>query len=80
MQVRTWFSVVAELVADWRRDEAKGWPLGAGAVREHAVAWGNLLDTNVDHLMGRMTPPDGFVEGDESATPAAGPLVGASRS
>ena len=69
VQVRTWFSVVAELVADWRRDEANGWPLGAGPVREHEVAWGHLLDTNMDYIMGRMTPPDGFVEGDETATP-----------
>ncbi len=73
VKVRSWFSVVAELIADWRRDEAAGWPLGGGAVREHEVAWGHLLDTNLDYLMGRMTPPEGFVEGDETATPVAGP-------
>jgi nicotinamidase-related amidase len=71
VQIRTWFSVAAELVADWRRDEAKGWPLAVGAVREHEVAWGHLLDTSMDYAMGRMTPPEGFVEGDESATPTA---------
>lgn len=70
-QIRTWFSVAAELVADWRRDEAAGWPLGAGPVREHEVAWGHLLDTSMDYAMGRMTPPDGFVAGDERATPAS---------
>ena len=69
VQIRTWFSLAAELIADWRRDEAKGWPLAAGPVREHEVAWGHLLDTATDYAMGRMTPPDGFVEGDESATP-----------
>lgn len=71
VQIRTWFSLAAELVADWRRDEAAGWPFAATTVREHEVAWGHLLDTSMDYAMGRMTPPDGFVAGDESATPAA---------
>jgi len=71
VQIRTWFSLTAELVADWRRDEAAGWPLGAGPVREHEVAWGHLLDTSLDYAMGRMAPPEGFVEGDETATPQA---------
>jgi len=57
VQIRTWFSLAAELVADWRRDEAKGWPLAAGAVREHEVAWGHLLDIATDYGFGRMTPP-----------------------
>jgi hypothetical protein len=48
VQIRTWFSVAAELVADWRRDEAAGWPLAAGPVREHEVAWVHLLDTSMD--------------------------------
>jgi len=69
VQIRTWFSLAAELIADWRRDEARGWPLAAGAVREHEVAWGHLLDIAMDHALGRMTPPAGFVEGDETATP-----------
>jgi nicotinamidase-related amidase len=69
VQIRTWFSLAAELIADWRRDEANGWPLAAGPVREHEVAWGHLLDTATDYATGRMTPPDGFAEGDESATP-----------
>jgi nicotinamidase-related amidase len=71
VQIRTWFSVAAELVADWRRDEAAGWALAVGPVREREVAWGHLLDTSMDYANGRMTPPDGFVEGDESATPGA---------
>jgi nicotinamidase-related amidase len=71
VQVRTWFSVAAELVADWRRDEAAGWPLAVDVVREHEIAWGHLLDTAMDYANGRMTPPDGFVEGDETATPGA---------
>lgn len=69
VQIRTWFSLAAELVADWRRDEANGWPLASGPVREHEVAWGHLLDISMDYATGRMTPPEGFVEGDESATP-----------
>jgi nicotinamidase-related amidase len=69
VQIRTWFSLAAELIADWRRDEARGWPLAAGAVREHEVAWGHLLDIEMDYGSGRMMPPEGFVEGDESATP-----------
>lgn len=79
VQVRTWFSVAAELVADWRRDEKEGWPLAAGPVREHKVAWGHLLDTNMDYVTGRMTPPDGFIEGDESATPDAEPATNGDR-
>jgi hypothetical protein len=69
VQIRTWFSLAAELIADWRRDEAIGWPLAAGAVREHEVAWGHLLDIAMDYGSGRVTPPEGFVEGDESAAP-----------
>ena len=38
-------------------------------MREYEIAWGHLLDTSADYAMGRMTPPAGFVEGDESATP-----------
>ena len=76
IHIRTWFSLAAELIADWRRDEAKGWPLATGPVREHEIAWGHLLDIATDYAMGRMTPPDGFVEGDESATPRP-ELVGA---
>jgi nicotinamidase-related amidase len=76
IQIRTWFSLAAELIADWRRDEANGWPLATGPVRAHEVAWGHLLDIATDYAMGRMAPPDGFVEGDETATPRPG-LVGA---
>lgn len=75
VQIRTWFSVAAELVADWRRDEAAGWPVAMNAVREHEIAWGHLLDTSMDYAYGRMTPPDGFVEGDEGATPGAASSV-----
>ena len=59
-KVRTWFSVAAELIADWRRDEANGWPLAAGAVREHLPAWGYLLDTNMAYVTGGMEPPPEF--------------------
>jgi hypothetical protein len=68
VQIRTWSSLAAELLADWRRDEAKGWPLAAGPVREHGVAWGHLFDISNDYAAGKMTPPDGFVPGDETAT------------
>lgn len=57
VKVRTWFGLVAELVADWRRDEAKGWPLASGAVHDHLPAWGYLLNTNMDYAMGKMVPP-----------------------
>lgn len=30
VKIKTWFGVAAELIADWRRDEAKGWPLASG--------------------------------------------------
>ena len=43
VKVRTWFSVAAELIADWRRDEARGWPLAAGAVHDHLPAWVSWL-------------------------------------
>lgn len=60
VKVRTWFSVAAELVADWRRDEANGWPLAAGAVREHNPSWGHLLDIGMAHATGGMEPPPEF--------------------
>jgi nicotinamidase-related amidase len=59
-KIRTWFSVAAELVADWRLDEAEGWPLAAGAVREHLPAWGHLLDTNMAYATGQMETPEWF--------------------
>jgi nicotinamidase-related amidase len=66
---RTWFSVVAELEADWRRDETQGWPLAAGAVHDHVPAWGYLLDTNMDYGSERMTAPGWFVPGGQAPTP-----------
>ena len=66
---RTWFSVVAELNADWRRDEAAGWPLASTVVREHLPRWGYLLDTNMDYAMNRMAPPEWFVPGGQTASP-----------
>src|SRR5664280_3487007 len=44
VKVRNWWSVGAELQADWRIDEAKGWPY-AMIFREHLPSWGHLLDT-----------------------------------
>ena len=60
VKVRTWFSVATELIADWRRDEANGWPLAAGAVHDHPPAWGYLLDTSMDYATGRMDAPEWF--------------------
>ncbi len=60
VKVRTWFSVATELIADWRRDEANGWPLAAGAVHDHLPAWGYLLDTSMDYATGRMDAPEWF--------------------
>lgn len=68
VKIRTWFGVAAELIADWRRDEANGWPLAAGAVHDHLPAWGYLLDTSMAYGTGRMAPPDWFVEGHSSPT------------
>lgn len=62
VKVRTWFGLVAEIVADWRRDEEKGWPLAAGAVHDHLPAWGYLLDTSMDYATGKMVPPKSFTE------------------
>ena len=53
-QVRTWFSVAAELVADWRRDEAKGWPLAVNVVR----AARGRLGASTRHLDGLRLRPD----------------------
>lgn len=60
VKVRTWFSVAAELIADWRRDEEKGWPLAAGAVHDHLPAWGYLLDTSMAYANGQMETPAQF--------------------
>lgn len=56
VKVRNWWSVGAELQADWRRDEAIGWPY-AMIFREHLPSWGNLLDTSVSYASGEMVPP-----------------------
>jgi nicotinamidase-related amidase len=56
VKVRNWWSVGAELQADWRRDEALGWPY-AMVFREHLPSWGNLLDTAMAYASGEMTPP-----------------------
>ena len=38
VKVRNWWSVAAELQADWRSDEDKGWPM-AMIFREHLPSW-----------------------------------------
>jgi nicotinamidase-related amidase len=68
VRVRTWFGVAAELIADWRRDEAAGWPLAAGAVHDHLPSWGYLLDTAMAYATDGMEPPDWFVEGESAPT------------
>ncbi len=56
VKVRNWWSVAAELQADWRLDEAKGWPM-AMIFREHLPSWGYLLDTSTAYNNGEMVPP-----------------------
>ena len=56
VKVRNWWSVAAEIQADWRRDEAKGWPM-AMIFREHLPSWGFLLDTSNAFSKGEMKPP-----------------------
>lgn len=50
VNVRTWFSVTAELLGDWQRDIDKGSPLAFGAVHDHLTAWGYLLDKAIDQI------------------------------
>jgi nicotinamidase-related amidase len=57
VKVRNWWSVAAELQADWRRDEAKGWPM-AMIFKEHLPSWGYLLDTSSAYANGKMVPPE----------------------
>lgn len=57
VKVRNWWSVGAELQADWRQDEAKGWPY-AVIFREHLPSWGHLLDTSMAYGNGEMVPPE----------------------
>ena len=56
VKIRNWWSVAAELQADWRRDEAKGWPM-AMIFRENLPSWGYLLDTSSAYDNGEMVPP-----------------------
>jgi nicotinamidase-related amidase len=56
VKVRNWWSIAAELQADWRRDEDKGWPM-AMIFREHLPSWGYLLDTSSAYEIGEMVPP-----------------------
>ena len=57
VKVRNWWSIAAELQADWRRDEAKGWPM-AMIFKEHLPSWGYLLDTSTAYNNNEMNPPD----------------------
>jgi Amidases related to nicotinamidase len=57
VKVRNWWSIGAELQADWRIDEAKGWPY-AMIFREHLPSWGHLLDTATAYGTGKMVPPE----------------------
>src|SRR5574341_448991 len=59
VKVRNWWSVAAELQADWRRDEARGWQM-AMIFREHLPSWGFLLDTAMSYSKGEMVPPPEF--------------------
>ncbi len=68
VRVRTWFGLAAELIADWRRDEAAGWPLAAGAVHDHLPSWGYLLDTSMAYATAGMQAPEWFVEGESAPT------------
>ncbi|MCG8970293.1 isochorismatase family protein [Streptomyces sp. CL12-4] len=68
VHIKSWFGVAAELIADWRRDEAVGWPLAAGAVHDHLPSWGYLLDTDMAYGTGKMTAPDWFKEGESEPT------------
>jgi hypothetical protein len=56
VKIRNWRSIGAELQADWRIDEAKGWPY-AMVFREHLPSWGHLLDTATAYDAGKMVPP-----------------------
>ena len=56
VKIRNWWSIGAEIEADWRRDEALGWPY-AMVFREHLPSWGNLLDTAMAYGSGEMVPP-----------------------
>ena len=55
-EVRNWWSLIAELRADWRRDEAEGWPV-AQVYGEHFPTYGYLMSTSMDYATGKMTPP-----------------------
>lgn len=57
VKIRNWWAVGAELQADWRRDEALGWPF-AVIFREHLPAWGHLLDTAMAYGSGEMVAPE----------------------
>ncbi len=59
VKVRNWWSIAAELQANWRSDEARGWPM-AMIFREHLPSWGFLLDTSMSYSKGEMVPPQEF--------------------
>lgn len=65
---RTWFFLAAELVADWRRDEAAGWPLAGTPVHDHLPSWGYLPYTDSAYVRGDMQSPDLFVPGSSQPT------------
>jgi nicotinamidase-related amidase len=48
VKARTWFSVTAELLGDWRCDLENGSPLAFGAIHDHLISWGHLLDKAID--------------------------------
>lgn len=56
VKMRNWWSVGAELQADWRIDEAKGW-LYTRYSESICLAGGHLLDTAMAYGNGKMVTP-----------------------
>src|SRR5829696_5339178 len=57
VKVRTWYSVAAELISDWRCGEAGCWPLAGGSGRERLGGWGRRVHSSRDYTSGGMEAP-----------------------
>ncbi|MFD5571726.1 isochorismatase family protein [Streptomyces cadmiisoli] len=68
VNIKTWFGVVAELIAARHRDETQGRRVASEALHDHLPGGDRLLDTGMAHVTGRTVVPAWFEDGESEPT------------